>query len=78
MKKALLAGVSVLLLTGAAHAQELDLHHGNNDGALLLLEKADGQKYTTMINTQETCSSILVTLEARSKAGKETCGAATS
>ena len=51
---------------------ELNLHHGNNDGAMLLLEKADGQRYATMIEIQESCLSILETIEARTKNGLET------
>jgi hypothetical protein len=58
MKKALLAGVAALFLaTVAAHAQEVDIHHGENV-VMLLLEKADGQKYVGMLNTQETCADV--------------------
>ena len=72
MKKLLLAGVAALFLaTGAAHAQEMDLHHGDNT-VMLMLEKADGQRYVGMLNTQETCTEVLEMLGARSKAGKDT------
>jgi hypothetical protein len=55
----------------AAHAQEMDIHHGDNP-VMLLLEKADGQKYVGMFNVQEQCADVLAMVEARSKAGKET------
>jgi hypothetical protein len=43
MKKLLLAGVAALFLaTGTAHAQELDIHSGENL-VMLLLEKVDGE-----------------------------------
>jgi len=72
VKKLLLAGIAALFLaTGTVHAQELIIHHGNN-GAMLLLEKADRQKHATMIETRETCWSILETIEACSKNGLET------
>jgi len=55
MKKVFLTGAAALFLaTGTAHTQELDIHHGENV-VMLLLEKADGQKYVGMLNTQENC-----------------------
>src|SRR5262249_40928757 len=61
MLKMLLTGVATLFLaTGVAYTQEADIHHD------------DGQKYATMLNTQEKCADILEMAEARSKARKET------
>jgi uncharacterized protein YraI len=59
------------LATGAAHAQEIDIHHGDNP-VMLLLEKADGQKYVGEFSVQEQCADVLAMVESRSKAGKET------
>jgi hypothetical protein len=70
--KLLLTGIAALLLaTGAARTQEVDIHHGENI-VMLLLEKADGQKYVSMLNTRETCADVLAVIEARSRAGKQT------
>jgi hypothetical protein len=63
--------VFMALLASAAHAQEMDLHHGDNV-VMLFLEKADGQKYVGSLNTKETCTEVLEMLERRSKAGLET------
>jgi len=72
MKKLFLSGIAALLLaTGAAHAQELDIHRGENM-VMLLLEKGDGQKYVGMLSTQETCADVMMVIEARTRAGKET------
>jgi|SRR5262249_9956903 hypothetical protein len=72
MKKLLLAGVAALFLaTGTAHAQELDIHSGENL-VMLLLEKVDGEKHMVALNTQENCFTVLEVIEARTKVNKET------
>ena len=49
---------ALFLATGAAHAQELDIHSGENL-VMLLLEKVDGEKHIGVLNTQENCFTVL-------------------